>query len=171
MTATPILLAEAMTTVINTAVSNDEFGELSFTARRSYPDWDDDFKDIKDLAVDVVFVASVGSGGDLAELDTFSTLEMQPMVDIAVRKRFSSSDRESTAGRLRNTSVDPIVNLVEQLHELFAGDRNTSLDLGGGLVANWVEANVRTHCDYSRLREAHFLGVVRVTWNVSKGMS
>jgi hypothetical protein len=163
MTATLILLADAMTTVINTAESAGDFGSLEFTARRSYPDWDDEFKDLKTLAVDVVPVtASI-----LASLDSESTLETEPSVDIAVRKRFEPSDREST-GRMKNSSVDSLVLLVEQLHELFAEARGDSLDLSGGVYANWIDATVRTHCDYRRLREGYFLGVVRVRWTVSK---
>ena len=165
MTATLILLADAMTTVINTAVTAGDLGSANFTAQRSYPDWDDDFKDIKTLSVDVVPVA----GSSLAELDSQSTLQTEPSVDIAVRKRFEPSDREST-GRMKNSAVDPLVKLVEQIHELFAEGRDDSLSLAGGLYANWIDATVRTHCDYRRLREGYFLGVVRVRWNVSKGV-
>ena len=166
MTSTITLLADAVTTAVNTAAGDGDFSPLSFVSRRSYPDWDDDFKDLKALAVDVVFVASSGSG-DLAELDTFSTLETEPAIDIAIRKRFEPSDRDPE-GRLKNSSVDPLVKLVEQMHELFAGGRNTSLSLAEGVQANWVEATIRTHCDYRKLREGYFLGVVRVRWNVSK---
>lgn len=165
MTATLILLADAMATVINTAETAGDLGSLDFTARRSYPDWDDDFKDIKTLTVDVVPVTA----GSLAELDSASTLETEPSIDIAVRKRFEPADRETT-GRMKNTAVDPLVKLVEQLHELFAEGRDDSLDLSGGICANWIDATVRTHCDYRRLREGYFLGVVRVRWNVSKGV-
>jgi hypothetical protein len=165
MTATLILLADAMLAVINTAETAGDFGALEFTARRSYPDWDDEFKDLKTLAVDVVPVtASI-----LAGLDSESTLETEPSVDIAVRKRFEPSDREPT-GRMKNSSVDPLVLLVEQLHELFAEGRGDSLGLSGGVYANWIDATVRTHCDYRRLREGYFLGVVRVRWTVSKGV-
>jgi hypothetical protein len=165
MTATITNLADAVTEVINVANDGDHFAPLSLVARRSYPDWDDDFKDLKGLSVDVVFVSS--GSGDLAELDTFSTLETEPAIDIAIRKRFEPSDRDG-GGRLKNTVVDPLVKLVEQIHELMAGDRDEPIDLGGGVVANWLDATVRTHCDYRKLREGYFLGVVRVRWNVSK---
>jgi hypothetical protein len=165
MTATLILLADAMLAVINAAEAAGDFGSLAFTARRSYPDWDDEFKDLKTLAVDVVPVtASI-----LAGLDSASTLETEPSIDIAVRKRFEPADRETT-GRMKNSAVDPLVKLVEQLHELFAEARGDSLSLSGGVYANWIDATVRTHCDYRRLREGYFLGVVRVRWNVSKGV-
>ena len=169
MTAIPILLADAVATAINTAAGDGDFTPQSFTARRSYPDWDDDFADLKDLAVDVVFVSSNGSSGQLAELDSASTLETEPAVDIAVRKRFEPSDRESD-GRLKNASVDPLVKLVEKLHETFAEGRMTSLSLASGIDANWIDTSVRTYCDYAKLRQGYFLGVVRIRWNVSKAV-
>lgn len=168
MSAIPILLADALTTVINTAQAADELGSLSFTAVRSYPDWDDDFKDLKSLEVDVV---PVTSAGDLVELDSAGTINTEPAVDICIRKRFEPGDRTTAGakdGRLKKASVDPLVLLVEQIHELFSGDRATAVTLSGSTVANWMDATVRTYCDYKRLREGCFLGVVRVRYNVSK---
>jgi len=169
MSAVPILLADALTTVINTAQAANQLGTLSFTAVRSYPDWDDDFKDLKALEVDVV---PVTSAGDLVELDTERTINSDPAVDICVRKRFEPGDKETSgakAGRLKKTSVDPLVRLVEQIHELLSEDRLfTAVALSGGCHANWIEATVRTYCDYARLRQGVFLGVVRIRYNVSK---
>jgi len=170
MTATPILLANAVTTAINAAVTDGYFGSQSFTAKRSYPDWDDDFKELKELSVDVVFVSTNGTSGELAELDSYSSVETEPAIDIAIRKRFEPCDREAN-GRLKNAAVDPLVKLAEQLHELFAADRYESLELAAGIEANWIDASVRTHCDYRKLREGYFLAVVRVRWNVSKEVS
>lgn len=168
MSAVPILLADALTTVINTAQQASQLGTLSFTAVRSYPDWDDDFKDLKALEVDVV---PVTSAGDLVDLDTVGTINTEPAVDICVRKRFEPGDRTTSGakdGRLKKTSVDPLVRLVEQIHELLSGDRATAATLTGPFYANWVDATVRTYCDYKRLREGCFLGVVRVRYDVSK---
>jgi len=168
MSAVPILLADALTTVINTAQAASQLGTLSFTAVRSYPDWDDDFKDLKALEVDVV---PVTSAGDLVDLDTVGTINTESAVDICVRKRFEPGDRTTSGakdGRLKKTAVDPLVRLVEQIHELFSGDRDTAVTLSGSIVANWMDATVRTYCDYKRLREGVFLGVVRVRYDVSK---
>lgn len=161
------LLADALAAVINTAVTGVELDTVGFTARRSYPDWDDDFSDLKVLAVDVVFVSSGASGGDAVELDAAGMIDMEPAIDIAVRKRFGPSDRE-VDGRLKNTSIDALVRLVEQIHELFSGDRATEVTLAAGLTANWVDAKVRTYCDYAKLRAGCFLGVVRIRYDVSK---
>jgi len=168
MSAVPILLADALTTVVNTAQQASQLGTLSFTAVRSYPDWDDDFKDIKALEVDVV---PAMSAGDLVDLDAVGTINTEPAVDVCIRKRFEPGDKETSgakAGRLKKTSVDPLVRLVEQIHELFSGDRDTAVTLSGSIVANWMDATVRTYCDYKRLREGVFLGVVRVRYDVSK---
>lgn len=164
MTASPVLLADAITAVVNADVAANAFGGLSFTARRSYPDWDDDFKDLKTLAVDVVFVSSSGSGV-LAELDSERSIQTEQAIDIAVRYRFAPSERD---GRVLNSAADPYVNLVERLHEKLAGDKMQAITLESGCTANWIDTSVRTYCDYKRLREGVFLGVVRVTFDVSK---
>lgn len=180
MSAIPTLLADAVTTVLNTAVNAGSFASLTtaeraaLTIRRSYPDWDDDFTDLKNLAVDAVFVSSGPSGGDLVELDTEATLNTNPAVDVAVRYRFVPADREPGRGepgeraRLKNSAVDKLVHLVQEIYEKLAAQRDTPLSLASGLSANWLETSVRTFCDYKRLREGVFLGVVRTRYNVSK---
>lgn len=168
MTAVPILLADAVTAVINTAEAASTFG-ISFTARRSYPDWDLAYEDLVATAVDVVFVSGQASGGELIELDSADSLNYEPSVDVCVRHRFGPSDREANTGRLLNASVDPLVKLIEQLHEVLAAGRDTELTIGTGIEANWIDSNVRTYVNQRRLREGMFEGVVRVNFNVSKG--
>ena len=168
MSAIPILLADAITAVVNADQAANVFGQ-SFTAQRSYPTWDDDFSGLKNLAVDVVFVSSNGSNGALAELDSETTLSTEPAIDIAVRKRFEASDRESN-GDLKKSSIDPLVKLVEKIYEQLAGDRMQSLTIESGLSANWIDTSIRTHCDYGRLRQGVFLGCVRVRFEVSKAV-
>jgi len=166
MSAIPILLAEAITGVINTAVTADAFDQ-NFTAVRSYPIWTDDFEGLKDLSVDVVFVSSGGQGA-LAELDSWQTLETEPAVDIAIRKRFQTSDRDDTTNEVKASSIDALVKLVEQIYETFAADRMTAIELATGVHANWIDSTIRTYCDYDRLRQGIFVGVVRIRFNVSK---
>jgi len=170
MSAIPILLADSITAVINADQAASAFGSVSFTATRSYPTWDDDFSTLKTLAVDVVFVSNGGGGsGALAELDSAATIETEPAIDIAVRKRFQPSDRESN-GELKTSAVDPLVKLVEKIYEQLAGDRGQAIALASGVDANWIDTSVRTYCDYKRLREGCFLGCVRVRFNVSKAV-
>lgn len=170
MTAIPILLADAVTTVINTAVDADTFA-VEFEARRSYPDWDLTYEDMEERKahVDVVFVSGQGGGGDLVELDSVDSLNYQPAVDICVRYRFGQEDREKNkSARLLNASVDPLVKLVEQLHEVVAAERDTELTIADGIEANWQDATIRAHVNQRRLREGYFEGVVRVRFDVSK---
>lgn len=167
MTAIPILLADAVTTVINTAEAASAFG-VSFTARRSYPDWDLEYTDLTETAVDVVFVSGQASGGDLVELDSVGSLNYEPSVDACVRHRFGPSDREAKTGRLLNASVDPLVKLVEKLQEVLAAERDTELTIDTGIEANWVDAQVRTYVNQRRLREGMFEGVVRINFQISK---
>jgi hypothetical protein len=165
MTAVPILLANEVVAVINTAAAADQFTPLEFAARRSYPDWDDDYKDLSDLAVDVVFTAS--NSGQI-ELDSVSSLGSEPTIDVAVRKRFLQADRDESTGRLRNESVDPLVRLVEQIHELVAAERGAPIELGDGISGNWLESNVVSWVNQRMLREGLFEGVVRIRFNVNK---
>lgn len=168
MDAIPILLSDAIAAALNTAVGADEFETLGWIAERSYPDWDDDFQELKTLAVDVVFVSS---GDDLVDLDSAGSLNTDPSIDISVRKRFQNADRQrpgANTGRIKPESIDPLIRLVEQIHETFSRNRNAALNLASGISANWMDATVRTYCDYGRLREGSFLGVVRLRYNVSK---
>lgn len=164
MTAVPIQLADEVAAVINTAGTAGEFAPLEFRARRSYADWDDEYKDLEDLAVDVVFTAS--NSGQI-DLDSASSLGSQPTIDVAVRKRFQQADRDET-GRLKNTSVDPLVRLVEQIHELLVAERGESLELGDGITANWDESNVVSWVNQRLLREGLYEGVVRIRFDVNK---
>ena len=165
MTAVPILLANEVVAVINTAAAADQFAIGDIAARRSYPDWDDDYKDLQDLAVDVVFTAS--NSGQI-ELDSVSSLGSEPTIDVAVRKRFLQADRDESTGRLRNESVDPLVRLVEQINELVAAERYAVIELGDGISANWLESNVVSWVNQRMLREGLFEGVVRIRFNVTK---
>jgi hypothetical protein len=165
MTAVPILLANEVASVINTAAAADQFAIADIVARRSYPDWDDEYTDLKDLSVDVVFTAS-NSGA--IELDSESSLGSQPTIDVAVRKRFLQADRDEATGRLRNESVDPLVRLVEQIHELVAAERGTPIELGDSISASWMESNVVSWVNQRMLREGLFEGVVRIRFNVNK---
>jgi hypothetical protein len=166
MSAIPILLADAITAVINTAEAADAFSQ-AFTAVRSYPIWADDFEGLKDLSVDVVFVSSGGQGA-LAELDSAQTLETEPAIDIAVRKRFQTPDRDDTTNEVKASSVDALVKLVEEIYETVAADRMTAIELASGVYANWVDSTIRTYCDYDRLRQGVFVGIVRIRFVVSK---
>lgn len=169
MSAIPVLLADAVTSVINAESVANAYLPHMFTAERSYPTWDDDFSGLKGLAVNVVFVASESGDGATIALDSDQSIGTMPAIDVAVRKRFEPSDRDSS-GDLKSSVVDELVELIEQIYETLASDRMQAITLEAGIHANWVDASVRTFCDYGRLRQGLFLGVVRIRFDVSKAI-
>jgi hypothetical protein len=163
MNAIAVQIAEHVATIVNDAVTAGQFAPLAFTCERSYPDWDDDFTGLKSLAVDAVLVSSER---DEVELDAVSRQATEVMIDVAVRKRFEPTDRTQGERRLNTSAIDPLVELVERLYRVLTVSRGEIILQDGG-TAHWMNAEVRTHCDYRRLREGLFLGVVRLAYSVS----
>lgn len=158
--AVPIRIADAVTAEIN----GHTFAIGEFTATRSYADWDEDFKDIQENkpTVDVVFRATTAP-----ELDDRNSLEYVVEIDIAVRQRFGSTARTSENGRLKNAAVDPLVKLLEEIHEYFVSERG-STPLEAESDAYWQSSDVKLWCDHRKLRAGLFYGWVRVTFSISK---
>lgn len=167
MTAVPILVADAVAAEINSAASDIGLPD-GITARRSYADWDEDFKGLNTTAIDVVFAASNSQMGSLVELQAAGWLEYRPMIDIAIRKRFEPIDRD-TDSRLLNASVDPLVTLLQDIHEHFAARRN-SVVLEDATAANWIEGNVMSWVNQRKLRQGLFEGVVRIKFTYSRAI-
>lgn len=161
--AITIRIAEAVTADINSAAADDVFTIGQFVARRSYADWDDKFTDLSEMAVDVVYVVSQSTIG----LQAVGSLEYDVAIDIAVRKRFEPIDRDEATGRLRNESVDPLVTLLQEIHEHFVLDRNSTV-LDDVPEANWTDSQVVSWVSQRKLREGFFEGVVRIKFNVQK---
>lgn len=174
MSAIPIAIADAVASMLNQAIQSSAIGALTadeetrIVAQRSYPIWDDDFKLLNDLQIDVVFVSSGANSGDQAELDSALSFQTETAIDIAVRQRFEPQDQEPD-GQLKTAVVDRLIQLVEDLFVYLIGQRDTALNITG-LSANWYDATIRTYCDYKRLREGCFLGVVRVRYSASKAV-
>jgi hypothetical protein len=162
MTAVPILIADAVATEINSEAVAIGL-PTGIEARRSYADWDENFEGLKTTAIDVVFAASNSAMGSLVELEAADWLAYRPMVDIAIRKRFEQTDRD-TDGRLLNTSVDPLATLLQSIHEHFAARRNSGV-LDGLAEAKWLEGNVMSWVNQRKLRQGLFEGVVRIKFS------
>lgn len=160
----PIQVADAVATQINAGVTAEEFSTLGFTATRRYYDWDRDYKGLGDLTVETVFRVAQPEGS--IALDSAGTLEYETAVDVVVLKRFGTSDR--TDGRLKNSSVDPLVTLVGEIHEYLSSRRNDE-PLATMPSARWIRSDVLSWVSQQRLREGLFEGVVRVMLEVSKG--
>jgi hypothetical protein len=165
MTAVPILIADAVADEINSSAVAIGLPD-GITARRSYADWDEDFKGLNTTAIDVVFVAHAAPTGAMIELESFGHLAYNPSIDIAIRKRFEPIDRDND-GRLLNASVDPLVTLLQKIHEYFVVKRLTGV-LDAVPDANWVEGNVLSWVNQRKLRQSMFEGVVRIKFTYRK---
>ena len=163
--AIPIQVPDAVAAEINAAVAADVFTIGEFVAERSYVDWDADFADLDDMAVDVVFVTAPND--DDIELSAAGELSYQVSVDVVVRKRFKPEDRRTNSARLRNEAVDPLVLLLQEIYEHFASRRNADV-LPTMLTAKWMESDVKSWVNNWKLRAGMFEGAVRLHFDVSK---
>jgi len=167
MTAVPILIADAVTAEINSAAVTIGL-PAGILARRSYADWDEDFKGLSTTAIDVVFASANGSAGSLVELESAGFLSYRPMIDVAIRKRFEPTDRDAD-GRLKNTSIDPLVLLLQSIHEFFVLRRNAVV-LTDAIEAKWIEGSVMSWVSQRKLRMGFFEGVVRIKFDYRKAI-
>lgn len=165
MTAICIQVADAVASEIETS-GIDLVGADVF---RSYVDWDEKFSDLISPRIDVVFTSHQQSRRDAQiELDSYSTLLYRPSVDVVIRKRFESLDRDPDSNRLLNTSVDPFVTCLESIHEFFVAKRTGDVLATSSLDCNWEETLVMGWLNQKKLRAGLFEGVIRLTFNVSR---
>ena len=139
--------------------------ETSVTGKvfREYPIWDEDFKGLDTLRVSVVYVVHATE----VLLDTQNSIQYLPAIDICIRKRFGIDDDDDTTGKLLLASIDPLVYLLEQIHEHFIAERN-SIPLDDETTAKWLEADIKSWVNLKKLRKGLFEGVVRITFSIRK---
>jgi hypothetical protein len=157
----PIRVADAVTTEIN----GYSFEIGSFTATRIYPIWDQNFSGLDTMVVNVVFVVHMMDIG----LDARGFIKYEPSIDICVRKKFDADDRDGDTGELLNASVDPLVYLLQEMHEYFVGER-ASVVLDDETEANWLESDVKSWVNLKLLRKGLFEGVVRIKFQIRKAI-
>lgn len=164
----PIRIADAVVAEINAANALGTFGVSDFTARRSYPDWDESFKDLDYLAVEVVYSPNEDKP---VQLKSYGFVDLEPTVNIVVRKRFGPDDRdESAKGRLLNSSVDPLVTLIDEMRLFFLGKRNATI-LADEPNAKWSgDSQVRRWYDAAKIRMGLFEGYVQLKFNLSEAI-
>jgi len=164
--AIPIRIADAVASQLNTAAAASEFTLNDWTARRSYPDWDDKFSDLSehDLSIDVVFVPRV-----TPTLDDHASLEYPIEIHIAARQRLRPADRDADTGRYRNDAVDPLVTLLHEIHDYFAGRRGSD-PLADATDATWQESDIKVAVDYKKLRAGLFYGWLSLRFDVQKDL-
>jgi hypothetical protein len=163
MTAVPIRIADAVAAQLNVGAAADAFGVNDWTAARRYPDWDDKFTDLSEEtpSVDVVFRAAVD-----APLDDQNSLDYMVDIDAAIRRRFAPDDRDVN-GRLNNSAIDPLVNLLVEMHEYFVSRRESNA-LATEPLAVWQASSVKLLVDHKKLRQGLFYGWLRLTFQWSE---
>jgi len=151
-------IATVVTSVLNGAPAGTF--ALSFTAVRSYADWELPLEGNQgsNLMVDVVPVGKME-----AEIEAVGSLKYSPDVDICVRLGLGP-DKRVVGGRYDVTLIDPYVELLQSIAEYFAIDR-----FGGLTSFAWDSSrNNRTTIVYSHLRTHHqFTGIVRIPFTCS----
>lgn len=164
MSAVLITLADAIASEINAA----EWDGLAVAAERNYADWELELRTLGELHVDVVPVEYSET-----ELDGRGSVGYACAVDIGVRKKFGQPDLEK-CGRIDLAEIDRLVLFVQELHEFFIkADSTDGTTIGRRLQdytdASWRETTIRSTYSAKHLREMQmFLGIVRVTYDVSK---
>lgn len=162
MSAVLVTLADAITAELNAAT----WDGLSLEWERSYADWEIDLRTLGQLKGDVVPVAY-----DETDLDGRGSVGYACSVDIGVRKKFGQPELEQ-CGRIDLAEIDRLVLFVQELHEFFiapSGSTTIGRRLQNYTTANWRETTIRSTYSQKHLREMQmFLGVVRVTYDVSK---
>ena len=106
-----------------------------FTPERSYADWASDIEELPGLRVDVVPVGYEENG-----LETRGTVEYLCTADIAVRQWFAPSKRE-TNGRIKLSSIDRLIEFVQELNEFFCKENGRRLPAYPSAV--WQKNNIR----------------------------
>lgn len=153
MTAALITAAEAIKNVLNA-------GEFiaDFEAERSYPDWNLELAEAKQLHVDVVPVGYVETA-----LASRGSVGYQVTVDIGVRKKFGQLSQESRTGRIDVAEIDELILLVQQIHQYMCHqDRRVLAE-----NVHWKETVITDAYVTKHLRELRqFTGLIRVNYNV-----
>lgn len=144
-------IAEAVVAEINAATLT-----LDVEAARSY-DTDALLEDLDTLRVDVVPVRLAG------EMQDRGSLGREAVVDVAVRKRFGTTDTAEN-GLVNKSAVDELVDLVEEIDELLAGATRLSTYTG----AIWQVSEIRAPWMPDHLRQnRQFTGILRVTYSTT----
>lgn len=161
MTAVLVQVAEAVKDLLN----GHTFSQ-PVQAERTYPNFSMELKDLNTLRVDVVAV-----GHPTSELATRGSVNYLCHVDIGIRKKFEREDREADTRRVSNEAIDPLVYLVEELHEFLCGEDQRRLTNPAGLDATWSETKIRATYIKEHLKDwSQFTGIIRVGYEARKDL-
>ena len=147
--ADAILVAAAK--AVYDAIDGHDFG-IEFDLERSYADWELERDQEMPLRVDVVPFRH-----SKIELASRAGITYEVEVDIAVRMSFGQ-DSQGAGGRIPNEEIDPLVKLVEDIHEFFVKE------IVGSGDQPWIASVIRAPFVPQHLRNLRqFTGLVRIT--------
>lgn len=155
--AEQVTITEAVKVAIEAATLSQ-----TFTVERSYADWDLELATNNDLRVDVVAVSTKQVATIIARAPVISCIVP---VDVAVRKRFGT-EAQNEDGRIPNSLIDPLVYLVQELHELFA------LAKLAGDIGKWAEdPRILVNPNPRDLRQnKQFTAILRLTFKSERNL-
>lgn len=167
-----VAVAKAITTELTAAFAAGTFGAayVDVVPERSYGEWDRNFEDLDELAVDVV-----PASADM-ELITRGAFGYAVTTAIAIRKRFGTAEQESSTGRVDIDEQDALTRLVQLVGEYFA-PKQPSQDgrrLADLPEASWLPSagqgksgtEFRLWAASEDMRQRTFAAIVRITYQV-----
>lgn len=151
--AESVAIAKAVTAALNAHAFSQ-----SFTAVRSYADWDEELAaDDGDLHVDVV----VSQTGTEDELATRGSAALSTPIDIGVRRKFGVSQQDDSTGRVEVSEIDALQYLTQELRVFFLGAALT-----GYAGAKWKSSNPRLTFNRRHLREnRQYTAIIRLVFD------
>ena len=166
MAAAAVRLADAVVARLLQAESENALSIAeAITIERSYADWD--------LALDAsdsglrIDVVAVSIGLEFTKTARGKHSYTIP-VDIAVRRKFTADEDNPRTGRIPNSMVDPLVELVEEIYNLF--DKIEHLpDYESAAPTGNISISANPFAKH--LREIRqFTGVVRVAFQINESI-
>jgi hypothetical protein len=151
-----VTIAEAVTSTINDATLTEasELVRYGIEAEDSFADWDDLLEDLGVLHIDVV------PASDETMLAARGNTAHQVAVDVAVRKRFDACDQDPDTGRIKREKIKELVDLLEEIAEIFTGKRMADYENG-----RWQATMITAPYSRRHLREnRQYHGVARLTF-------
>ena len=144
--------------------------------QRSYADWDLPLEEVPPPNLGRLLCDVVPAGASVkTELEDRGAIKYKVPVDIVLRLKFGPN----IAGRLDVAAVDPYVELVEQIHAYFCGERMALAVPDDGLTPltteeeqqsmSWESTDILAAYRKDHLRQyRQFTGIVRVTFSFTK---
>jgi len=162
MAAVVVSVAEKLKDLLQAGQDAEAFS-TDITPVRGY-DTTEVLQDLDTLHCDVVIAATT------PELRSRVGLDYLCEVDVAIRKKFGVADADADTGRVPNTSIDPLVLLLEEIVEYVAAKSRRGL--ASTPPAAWKSAVIPVPFHPEHLQEhRQFTGVVRVTYEAQKTAS